>query len=68
MKGKLKSINEATIDSDFVSAKDFKRLYEVHLKALVKIEDMEAENKRLSDDLEQMTETANEYARIIQSK
>ena len=47
MKGRLKTVYEAVIDTDLVSAKDFKKLYEAHLAALDKIETMEVSAKNI---------------------
>jgi len=42
---RLKTVYDAVIDSDFVSAMSFKKLYEAHEKALDKIEVMEVSAK-----------------------
>jgi len=47
MKGRLKTVYEAVIDTDLVSAKDFKKLYDAHLAALDKIETMEVSAKNI---------------------
>ena len=63
---KLKTIYTGTIDSDFVSAKDFKRLYEVHLKALNKIEVMEVSANNAWDEWCRLSASSEESQAYIE--